>query len=261
MKKKQIRCLKMPQPWGSPLEDACLHVKLLIEAAAECLKNYAADKEQRGLLDFTDMLSSALLLMSDDAVVAELLQRVGILVIDEFQDTNPLQFSLLWTLTRRGVPTIIVGDVKQAIMGFQNADPRLLEALPSAPGSATRPLACNWRATRELMTWVNAMAAGLFRDEYQPLNEHEKKEVFANKAGQPLEVIDLADSLRKNEDKASHTAHRIYELLSDDSLEVYDKLLKKHHKLRGGDIALLLPSHALIATYAAALREAGIRRQ
>ena len=36
-----------------------------------------------------------------------------VILVDEFQDTNPLQFSLLWSL-KNAVPTIVVGDMKQA---------------------------------------------------------------------------------------------------------------------------------------------------
>lgn len=242
-----------------PFKDACLHAKLLIESATECLKNYFDNKKERSLLDFTDMLSAALLLLSDESVITELQKRVGILVIDEFQDTNPLQFSLLWALSRRGVPTIIVGDEKQAIMGFQNADPRLLVALPKIPGHELKPLGHNWRATKELMDWVNLMAAGLFPDNYEPLGEHEKKEIFGGKAGASLEVIDLTSgSLRNNEDKASHTAHRIYELITDESLIIYDKKAKEYRQIRGGDIAILTPTNPLMAPYTKALRKAGI---
>lgn len=241
-----------------PLDDACLHAKLLIESATECLKNYYDNKKERSLLDFTDMLSAALLLLSDESVITELQKRVGILVIDEFQDTNPLQFSLLWALSRRGVPTIIVGDEKQAIMGFQNADPRLLMALPKIPGRELKPLGHNWRATKELMEWVNLMAARLFPDNYEPLGEHEKKKRFENAVGAPLELIDLTAFLRKNEDRASHVASRIYDLVRDESREIFDKKLKQHRRLKGGDIAILTPVRSLMPAYAAALRKAGI---
>ena len=66
---------------------------------------------------------------SSGGALEALAERVDCLVIDEFQDTNPLQFSLLWLLQKVGIPTLIVGDLKQAIMGFQGADPRLMERL------------------------------------------------------------------------------------------------------------------------------------
>ena len=68
-------------------------------------------------MDYSDMIAMAgQLLRSRPDVLQALVQRVDCLVVDEFQDTNPLQFALLWQLKEAGVPTIVVGDLKQAIM-------------------------------------------------------------------------------------------------------------------------------------------------
>ena len=94
------------------------------------LVHYAAAKREAGLVDYSDMIAMAgQLLRERSDVLDTLVKRVDCLVVDEFQDTNPLQFALLWQLKEAGVPTLVVGDLKQAIMGFQGADPRLFEAL------------------------------------------------------------------------------------------------------------------------------------
>lgn len=237
-----------------PLADALQHANLLLYAAIESLDSYRNDKQERGLLDFTDMLANARqLLVSSPSTLAALCERVDCLVVDEFQDTNPLQFSLLWSLTRQGVPTIIVGDLKQAIMGFQNADSRLLQALCRQYSASTFPLTGNWRSSRPLMEWINIMGTGLFGSDYTELSP---RATFTSQLS-PLEVIEIPSSI-KLDVLASHVTGRIHEMLHDDTLHVYDKLLNTNRRLKGGDIAIICPTHVRMGYYANRLRAAGI---
>ncbi|NJC88881.1 MAG: hypothetical protein FIB02_10215, partial [Desulfuromonas sp.] len=240
-----------------PLADALEHAALLLGAATDCLDAYSADKRERSLLDFTDMvaLSRRLLCLNDD-VIDCLRGRVECLVIDEFQDTNPLQFSLLWALTRKGVPTVIVGDLKQAIMGFQGADPRLLQALCDQYPDNTDPLPGNWRTTATLMAVINQFGTGLFGSGYSTLKPMAG---FTSKLPSPLELV-VAEKSLKNEVWASHLVGRLHRLINDPDQQVYDKRLSDYRRLKGGDIAILCPtSKARMKAYATALRAAGLR--
>src|SRR4030066_1654843 len=114
--------------------------------------------------------------------------RIHCLVIDEFQDTNPLQFALLWLIHEAGPPGMIVGGVKQSIMGFQNADPRLFEALRKKHPKAAKPLTANWRSSAPLMEWVNAVGTGLFGGAYTP----PEPKAGIKSALSPLEAIGAA---------------------------------------------------------------------
>src|SRR5690606_37767489 len=96
------------------------------------------------------------------------LGEIDCVVIDEFQDTNPVQFALLWRLARGAKRALIVGDTKQSIMGFQGADARLSEALQVAHPGADSPLDCNWRSEARIMGMVNALGPTLF-DHYDSL--------------------------------------------------------------------------------------------
>jgi ATP-dependent exoDNAse (exonuclease V) beta subunit len=68
------------------------------------------------------------LLRTDPAVRRAVLDEIDCVIIDEFQDTNPVQFALLWQLGAHAPRTLLVGDVKQSIMGFQGADALLSQA-------------------------------------------------------------------------------------------------------------------------------------
>ncbi len=237
-----------------PLADAQDHSRALLNSAQSSLEVYAQHKAQRGLLDFADMLSlSRQMLLNTPDVLNTLKERFQCLIIDEFQDTNPLQFSLLWMFRDAGIPTLVVGDVKQAIMGFQNADARLLSELQHQHASACAPLTGNWRTHQQLMPWVNAVGAGLFGAEYIDL---EPKADFASSLA-PLEVIDYS-AAATIDIRTEHTVARIRELLVEEAL-VFDRSLKIQRPIRGGDIAIICPTNKRLKTYAKALRAAGIR--
>lgn len=247
-----------------PLAQALEHIDALLGAGQDCLTRYAETKREKGLVDYTDMLAlSHDLLRHSSDILAAFRERVDCLVIDEFQDTNPLQFSLLWALQETGVPTLIVGDLKQAIMGFQNADSRLLAGLQEQYADQTRPLTGNWRTTPALMEWMNAVGAGLFDDGYTAL----KPQATYGGLLTPVEVIDFAENWRAKAGESEPpgvvrsrcTAARIKGLLDNPASQVYDRHKKISRSLRPGDIAILCPTNSRLGAYADALRELGIR--
>lgn len=239
-----------------PLADAELFVASLLEAGRECLRIYGDEKRRACLVDYPDMIAGAHGILSTRPDVVEILKnRVDCMVIDEFQDTNPLQFSLLWKVHEAGVPALIVGDVKQSIMGFQNADPRLFRELERQNPGACEPLTANWRASAPLMEWVNEVGERLFGERYARLAP---KADFRS-ALAPLEVVLAPKHIRTTRDRASWTAVRVKQLLDDGRCMVWDKAAKRPRGIRGGDVALLCPTHALVDEYAEVLRALGVR--
>lgn len=239
-----------------PLADALKHAESLLGAAQDILGRYAEGKKLDRLVDFSDMVTDAWKLLADfPDVLRHLKGRLDCLVIDEFQDTNPIQFSLLWLLHAAGVPALVVGDLKQAIMGFQNADPRLFEALQARNPQRCDPLTQNWRSSAPLLAWINAVSRELFGEGCTDL---EPKAAFESVLS-PLEVIEAPKFIWANRVRASWTASRIRQLLDDPAQAVWDKPTRSRRRLKGGDVALLCPTHKLVDTYAESLRAQGIR--
>ncbi len=239
-----------------PLEDALKHVRALLGGSQDALGLHGEKKRENGLLDYTDMLALTHSLLTDNPATLSLLpERIDCLMIDEFQDTNPLQFSLLWHFQQLGVPTLIVGDLKQAIMGFQNADSRLLEELMRQHPALCRPLDSNWRSTPALMNWINLVGSGLFAERYTPLKARADFPSFMT----PLEAILFSKRPKKLYIQPRETAVRIKELLQSKNEQVYDRAIGSHRLLRGSDIALLAPTNLRLERYAEALRNQGIR--
>ena len=240
-----------------PLRQACVHITGLLTAGQDILRHYEEAKRSSGLVDYTDMIAmSEQLLRQRKDVRRALAARIDCLVVDEFQDTNPLQFALLWTLRRAGIPTLVVGDVKQAIMGFQGADPRLFEALTENHSSASSPLTRNWRSQPELMRFINAIGPVLFGEDYSALVPQASPSQLA-----PLEFVRFKKNARSKRHavRALAVGTRLKELLDDPNATVKDRRTGLQRRLRGSDIALLCPTNTTLAAYADALRALGLR--
>jgi ATP-dependent helicase/nuclease subunit A len=102
---------------------------LLHQEMQECSARYERRKEEAGALDFLDLLLKARDLVRDNAEVRrEFRDRFRVILVDEFQDTDPVQADLLNLLTEsesgalRPGALFIVGDPKQSIYRFRRAD-------------------------------------------------------------------------------------------------------------------------------------------
>ena len=240
-----------------PLDQAVLHIESLIAAGQDVLVHYAQAKREAGLVDYGDMIAMAAeMLRSRQDVLNTLVQRIDCLVVDEFQDTNPLQFALLWQLKEAGVPTVTVGDLKQAIMGFQGADPRLFDALIHQNQEVAKPLTSNWRSQPNLMHFINAVGPGLFGDEYIPLAPQGDESPV-----EPIELINFSVKAKKGQHaiRALSVGDRLKALLDDPAQKIWDRRTKQSRRLRGGNIAVLCPTHQMLSKYAAVLRGQGLR--
>lgn len=125
--------------------DSHLEHARMVRLARVLLAEYAAYKRERGLLDMNDLERGALALLGDATLsgwVQERLDaRIRHVLIDEFQDTSPLQWHALhgWLSAYAGAgggasgqrpPTVfVVGDPKQSIYRFRRAEPRVFAAV------------------------------------------------------------------------------------------------------------------------------------
>jgi ATP-dependent helicase/nuclease subunit A len=241
-----------------PLEHAQTHIDALLGVGQEVLMHYAKAKRDAGLVDYTDMVALAeQLLRERPGVLGQLASRIDCLVVDEFQDTNPLQFSLLWQLREVGVPMLIVGDLKQAIMGFQGADPRLLETLIEKHDDLADPLINNWRSQPPLMDFVNRIGSGFFGADYVALTPKAPESQLS-----PLEVIEFKDKIKRGNEayvQAAYVGERIQSLLDDTDQTVIDRRTGKARAIEGRDIAVLCLTHKTLARYAQVLRAQGLQ--
>src|SRR5439155_4689287 len=133
----------------------------LFNLAQRALTEFRRLKEERGLLDFADLEQRALHLLQDNPSVKDVLrQELDLLAVDEFQDTSPMQLALFMELASCARETVWVGDVKQAIYGFRNGDPALINAVIAGfemLGGLADPLEKSYRCTPELFQLITAL--------------------------------------------------------------------------------------------------------
>ncbi|MBA2764204.1 MAG: UvrD-helicase domain-containing protein [Thermoleophilaceae bacterium] len=141
---------------------------------------YAGLKRSRSALDFEDLqLTARDLLASNAAVRAAYQRRFRHLMVDEFQDTNALQSSLIALLHfEQGEPRnalFTVGDALQSIYAFRHADlevfragARAAEAAPDER-SVVRRLTANFRSSGPVLALVNALGEQLLGPDFSPL--------------------------------------------------------------------------------------------
>ncbi|MFC6637393.1 UvrD-helicase domain-containing protein [Sulfitobacter sp. JBTF-M27] len=241
-----------------PLDDACAHLEALVHGAQEVMSKYADMKREAGVIDYADMICDAeRLLRTRPEILEALLSEIDCVIIDEFQDTNPVQFALLWRIAQSAKRVLIVGDTKQSIMGFQGADPRLSQALEKQNPDAASPLTGNWRSDPRLMKMVNAISQGLFGDGYVALDPQrpETGQTFA-------EVLRIPEGRRSKKSRPEdHVAARVADLLAERGPIVEregDPKVPVFRPVEPRDIALLCPTHSMAARYASALKRQGI---
>src|SRR3954468_11084191 len=134
-------------------------------------RRYARLKSDRSALDFDDLeLLARDLLDSQPVLRGAVRARFAHVMVDEFQDTNPLQNELL-DLISDGGNLFTVGDERQSIYGFRNADVSVFRARRDAAreGGRDARLSVNFRSRPELISALNSAFAGVFGEEFVPL--------------------------------------------------------------------------------------------
>lgn len=109
----------------------------VFEVASRALAAYQAHKRALGVIDFVDQETYALALLRRHDVCAALKGQIDLFLVDEFQDTSPIQLAVFLELASLAKRSIWVGDPKQAIYGFRGTDPALMDAAIESLTSVT----------------------------------------------------------------------------------------------------------------------------
>ncbi|WP_423221900.1 ATP-dependent helicase [Ideonella margarita] len=123
---------------------------------------YVAAKQDQHLLDYDDLLLAwHEMQQASPELAAELAGRFDHVLVDEYQDTNPLQAAILHALAPQGRGLTVVGDDAQSIYSFRAAEVRNILDFPQqfTPAARIVTLARNYRATQPLLAAANAVMA------------------------------------------------------------------------------------------------------
>ncbi|MEM9889116.1 MAG: UvrD-helicase domain-containing protein, partial [Bacteroidota bacterium] len=140
------------------------YIYLVFELAAESLEEFDRYKKQRGLIDYTDMEVYIKDLLDHPEVKAVLSEELDLLMVDEFQDTSPIQLEIFLKLAHLAKYAVWVGDPKQSIYGFRGAEPELMQAIIEKTGGV-RPediQEYSWRSREDIVFCTNALFTKAF---------------------------------------------------------------------------------------------------
>ncbi len=230
--------------------------------AADVLERYADEKARLGALDFEDMQRLALDLLSgkgpSGSAYAELVAATTpLVVVDEFQDTSPLQFRLFEALRAAGAEVHYVGDLKQGIYGFRTADSTLFAAMlrrAKERGDHPETLDRSRRSRPELVRFANALFEPLLTAhglDFAPLTaDNAYARGAAPKEIPSVDVVHAKDRVRAGID-------RLTELI-EAGTPVLDRVTGLARPMRWDDCAVLAYTHETLRRWSEALRARGI---
>jgi ATP-dependent helicase/nuclease subunit A len=256
--------------------------RLVADLTDWCKTGYLAAIEQAkrelGTLDFQDLLLKARDLLRHNLRVRGYFQeRFRYLLVDEFQDTDPLQVELVFFLAEKTPEAenwqdakikkgklFLVGDPKQSIYRFRRADIEIYQAAGARVlrDGAALQITQNFRTVPKLIDWVNRSFSRIIRKEgnFQPA--YQNLSAFRDDPGHPALVIpdpgDTVEGLSADQVRAAE-AEAVAAIIEDAAGSwPIDTGSSRQRTLAYGDIALLFPTTTGLEHYEEALRRRGI---
>ncbi len=186
-------------------------------------------------VDFNDLLLKVRDLFAHKAVGPKLRQRFDHVLVDEFQDTNPVQYNLVQGFVGDTRNLTVVGDDDQSIYSWRGAEPRnLLDFKRDYPDSAEVKLEQNYRSTNVILTAANGVI--------QNNRDRHRKQLWTDRdGGDPV----LWEEVRDERAEGDFVAGAIEGLVSEEGRE-------------WGDMAILYRTHSQSRVLEEMLRSRGI---
>ncbi len=250
------------------------------------MERFREHKRAAALLDFDDLIFAARDLLRDhDDVRRALAARFACVLVDEFQDTDPLQTEILWRLcgeppacgdsddwtafTLRPGALFLVGDPKQAIYRFRGADiaayVRAREAFQAQAAEGVLSIATNFRSCAPIMAHVNEhFEVPLSQENGQPGFQALDPFQPERAEGSSVAALDIAvadesgkaSAPRQRDGEAEAVAAMCAHLIGSETIR--DPKSGEQRPCRAGDIALLAPTGNELWRYEEALEQRGI---
>jgi DNA helicase-2/ATP-dependent DNA helicase PcrA len=143
---------------------------------------YKARKRAQNVLDYDDLLLYWLALAESSPAAVAVADRFEHLLVDEYQDTNPVQASILAAMRKRCPNIGVVGDDAQAIYSFRAANVRNILDFPKQfPGAAIIKLEQNYRSNSPILAASNALM--------EPARQRYTKELWSPRAADHLPAM------------------------------------------------------------------------
>jgi len=164
--------------------------------------HYVETKQRQQVLDYDDLLLYWAHMMLEPSIAADIAERFDHVLVDEYQDTNRLQASILLALRPRGKGLTVVGDDAQSIYAFRAATVRNILDFPGhfSPRAEVITLEQNYRSTQPILAAANAII--------ELAEERFTKNLWSERASAELPLI---VSVRDEADQARYVTEKVLE--------------------------------------------------
>lgn len=251
------------------------YIDLVFEIAMDALGEYERYKQKRGLIDYTDMETYISRLLRQPSVRETLATELDLLLVDEFQDTSPIQLDIFLQLSRIAKHSIWVGDPKQSIYGFRGAEPALMQAIIDATGGVKEGniLKESWRSRPDIVEATNAIFTRAFDQMPKEqvvlmpnFNEKKEAEFWAQQGRSEPHALMHWHFLSAEDNKKVPGAPWVEEciaqqirVLLERQIPVFNKKRNAVRPVQPGDIAVLCRNNTGCEAMAEALHKAGLK--
>ena len=240
-------------------------INILFEIAKKWKDGFNEFKAKRHIIDYNDMERLFLKLLDKPQVEAEIKGAYKLMMVDEFQDSSPIQLKIFNKLSDLMEQSYWVGDPKQSIYGFRGADVELVNEITKQFIDEDRDSALNltydnlpnsWRTREPLVNlttdcFTRAFKGIIDRENVKLEAARQENEQFSNSL---YHWNCLASNAELFVDKV---ADRV-KLLLDSQTIIQIKNKEEFRTIRPGDIAILCRSNAECKNFANALVKKGI---
>ncbi len=261
---------------GGLRDDVKSFIFNIFELAAAAIDEFERFKKSRGLIDYNDMECYVKHLLDDPTVQEVLAEELDLLLVDEFQDTNPLQLEIFLKLSQFARHSIWVGDPKQSIYGFRGADPLLMQAIIEGQGGlqSENILAYSWRSREDVVFATNAIFTKAFSNlptEQVALQPKRRKLATLDSANKQHEPPEMGNALvhwhfnydgegrKPGKEWLHHCIAEALRINLERGISILPKGEKNYRLAQPGDVAILCRSNNDCRDVAGALHRAGLR--
>lgn len=244
-----------------------------IDLVGRCTDEIRRRRSEAGLLTFDDLIVSMRDAVRDFAVVAALREKFRLVLVDEFQDTDPLQWEIFESAFGPAQPVdpvlVTVGDPKQAIYRFRGAD--IHAYLHAVEGEPKKNLSTNFRSDASLVSAMNVIFDGVELGDSAivagSVQSHPGAIPTAMLAGSPFQirVLEGGDDFLTPGGKGQSTPLLRRAILTDLVAQVLDLLDNQEiflcdepRSIVPSDIAVLAQSNSLAEAVVSALQRSKI---
>lgn len=274
---KALRDEVGPEVRGAYVDGA---VRVVVHHLTRIILDEARARQRSGQLEFHDLLVHARNVLRDPDVARSAHTRYQRILLDEFQDTDPLQLEIAHRIVAGADTTgrlFTVGDPKQSIYRFRRADiAAFMTARENTPETDIVQLTTNFRSTRPVIDWINRVFGTLvvgehhIQPEYTSLAPVPSRPRWDTSWGPTPFVFPDTDepvadeqSLGKAEVIRARESRDVARIVAT---AVHEQWCKESHRdnefhhdpLQWKDICILIPSRAVLPSLEKALDAAGI---